>query len=110
MQTSSIVNDGIARIVAMITRSDLDGAKKEIESLFQSVTNEKERGALMAVNGILTSINKKKEGALQSWSDQKVARAAEFLLKSQLADEFDMGYVDALLTYAKSLDQVRKQE
>jgi hypothetical protein len=108
LQTSGIVNDGIAKIVALISKSDLDGAKKEIESVYQNVTNERERGALMAVNGILTSINKKKEGALQSWSDEKVSRAAVFLMKSQLADEFDRGYVDALVTYAKSLDQIKK--
>ncbi len=109
MQTSSVVSDGVARIVKMIVKSDFEGAKKEIELLHQNVTNEKERGALMAVNGIFTGINKKKEGALQSWTDQKVARAAEFLSKSQLADDFDRGYVEALLTYAKSLEQVRKQ-
>ncbi len=110
MQTSSVVNDGIARSVTMIVKSDFDGAKKEIELINQNVTNERERGALMAVNGILTGINKKKEGALQSWTDKKVARAAEFLSKSQLADDFDRGYVEALLTYAKSLEQVKKQE
>ena len=108
MQASATVNDGIIRIVEMIVKSDFDRAKKEIESLYQNVTNERERGALMAVNGVLTGIKKKRDGALQSWSELKVARAAEFLMKSQMVDEFDRGYSAALLTYAKSLEPVKK--
>ena len=92
----------------MITSSDFDAAKKETESMYKNASNERERGALMAVNGILTGISKKKEGALQTWSDQKVARATEFLMKSQMVDDFDKGYSDALLTYAKSLEPIKE--
>ncbi len=101
------MNDGIARIVEMIARSEFDRAKKEVESLYQSVTNETERGALLAVNGVLVGINKKKEAAPLLEGDDKITRAAELLVRSPMADDLDRGYSEALILYAKALDRIK---
>lgn len=104
------MNDGIVTILQRILKSDFDGAKKELESLFESASNEKERGELMAVNGIITGIRKRKEGALQLRDAEKIARAGVLIGKSLLADDFDRGYAETLVSYAKMAEPVKKSE
>ena len=82
---------------------DIENAKKKIEALAQNVRTERDKGALMAANGILASISKGKEGTLQTWDEEKVARAADAIRKSQMSDDWDRGYADVLSNYAKLL-------
>ena len=85
----------------LIRASNLEEAKKQIETLAQTVKAERDRGSLMALNGILVSISRGKDGTLQSWEPEKVARAANTIRKSQMADDWDRGYADVLTNYAK---------
>ncbi len=101
MLTASSVNEEITGIIQMILKSDLDGAKKRVGALAPNVRTERMRGSLAAVNGIITSMMKKKEGGLHSWEEEKALRAAHQLMKSQLLDDFDKGYAETLTKYAR---------
>ncbi|MDG6936932.1 MAG: hypothetical protein JRN13_02510 [Nitrososphaerota archaeon] len=91
----------IMSILDSLVKSDLDEAKRKIQALQPEVRSEKERGSLAAAAGILTSMSKGKDGTLQAWDSAKVERAAKSIASSQMADDFDAGYADTLLTYSK---------
>ena len=95
------MNEKMAAVMDLIRRSDLDGAKKQIEALTQTVKNDRDRGSLMALSGIIASISRGKDGAMQTWEPDKMARASLTVKKSQLADEWDRGYADVLTNYSK---------
>lgn len=95
------MNEKIASVIELIRASDLEGAKKEVEALAQTAKSERDRGGLMALNGILVSISRGKDRMLQTWESGKVARAANAIRKSQMADDWDRGYADILTSYSK---------
>ena len=99
--TEKVVQDNIASILDCLVKSDLDEAKRKIQLLLPAVRSEKERGSLMAAAGILASMTKGKDGALQTWDSAKVERAAKSITSNQMADDFDQGYADTLLGYSK---------
>lgn len=91
----------MASVLESLIASDMEGAKKQVESLAQTVKSDRDKGSLMALTGILASISKGKEGTMQTWEREKIARAATTIRKSQMADEWDIGYADVLSNYAK---------
>lgn len=95
------MKEKLASIVDLIRASRTDEAKKEVEALAQAVKSDRDRGSLMALAGILASISKGKDGTLQSWESAKVARAANTIKKSQLADDWDRGYAEVLSAYSR---------
>lgn len=97
------MNEAMASVLESLKAADLEAARKKVEAIGQTTRTERDRGALAAASGILTSISKGKEGALQTWSEDKVARAADMVKKSQMADDWDRGYADVLSGYAKLL-------
>lgn len=82
-------------------RSDLEDAKRKIQALAPEVRSEKERGELLAASGIYASMSKAKEGRMQTWDNARIERAAKSIIASQMADEFDVGYAEALMNYSK---------
>jgi hypothetical protein len=80
---------------------ELDGELAQIQALTPEIRNEKERGSLLAASGILASMAKAKEGTMQSWDSARLERAAKSIVSSQMADEFDQGYADTLMNYAR---------
>ena len=101
MLTSKTVHEGVSSILESLKGSDLDGAKRKLEALSSEATSEKERGSVLAATGIYASMLKGREGTLQSWSQDRIARAAKAIESSQMADDFDRGYAETLLDYAK---------
>jgi len=99
--TSKVVQESIASILDSLKRSDLDEAKQRIQTLMPDVKTERQRGEFLAAAGIYASMAKAKEGTLQTWDSARIERAAKSITSSQLADEFDMGYAETLLNYAK---------
>jgi len=99
--TSKVVQESIASILDSLKRSDLDDAKQRIQSLAPEIKTDRQRGELLAAAGIYSSMAKAKEGTLQTWDPARIERAAKSISASQLADEFDMGYAETLLNYAK---------
>ncbi len=85
--------------------ADTEGARKKIAEIAGQVKSERERGALLAAQGICTSISKAKEGTMQSWDQGRVIRAAQSIVSSQMADDFDRGYAETLLSYSKLIEQ-----
>ena len=79
----------------------MDEAKQKIQALMPEVKTERQRGELLAAAGIYSSMAKAKEGTMQTWDAARIERAAKSITSSQLADEFDMGYAETLLGYAK---------
>jgi hypothetical protein len=101
MLTSKVVQASIASILDSLKRSDLDEAKKKIQALTPEVRTDKERGGLLAAAGIYASMTKAKEGTMQTWDSARLERAAKSITSSQMADEFDAGYAEALLNYSR---------
>ncbi|MDG6913937.1 MAG: hypothetical protein JRN34_03835 [Nitrososphaerota archaeon] len=105
-----VVQANIATILDSLLKSDLDEAKRRIQALLPTATSEKERGSLMAAAGILASITKGKDGTLQTWDSAKVERAAKSITSNQMADDFDRGYADTLLSYSKLRADTQRTE
>jgi hypothetical protein len=98
---AKVVQETIASILDSLRRSDLEEAKRKIQALSSEVKSEKERGELLAAAGIYSSMSKGKEGTMQTWDTGRIERAARSIASSQMADEFDAGYAETLLNYAK---------
>lgn len=79
----------------------MDEAKRKIQALSSGVKSDRERGGLLAASGIYTSITKSKEGTMQSWDTTKIERAARSISSSELSDDFDSGFAEALRAYAR---------
>jgi len=101
--TSKVVYEGVSSVLESLKNSDLDGAKKKLESIAPEVKTERERGSLLAASGIYASIIRAKEGRMQTWDHDRVVRAAQSIREGQMADEFDAGYADTLMEYSKLL-------
>jgi hypothetical protein len=101
--TSRVVYEGVASILESLRNSDLEEAKKKIDALAAEVKTEREKGSLLAASGIYVSMSRAKDGAMQTWDQERIVRAAHSIRESQMADEFDAGYADTLLDYSKML-------
>jgi hypothetical protein len=99
--TSKTVHESVSSVLESLRNSDLAGAKRTLDTLSSEVKTERERGSLLAAAGIYASMLKGKEGTLQSWSQDRIVRAAKSVESSQMADDFDRGYAETLLDYAK---------
>ena len=108
MLTSKVVQATIASILDSLRRSDLEDAKRKLQSLAPEVKSERERGALLAAAGIYASMSKAKDGTMQTWDTARVERAAKSITLSQLADDFDVGYAETLLNYSKLIQSSRQ--
>jgi len=98
---TKVVQESIASILESLHLSDLEDAKRKILALGPEVKSEKERGSLLAAAGILASMAKAKEGTMQTWDAGRIERAARSITASQMADEFDAGFAETLLSYSK---------
>ena len=101
MLTSRVVYEGVSSVLESLKNSDLDSAKKKLESIGGEVKTERERGSLLAAMGIYSCMTKSKDGAMQTWQQDRVLRAAQSIRGGQMADEFDAGYAETLLNYSK---------
>ena len=103
MLTTKTVTEGVASVLDALTHSDVDEARKRIEEISHDVKTDRERGILAAARGIATAMAKGKGGTLQTWDQEKITRAAEAIRSSQMSDEFDFGFAETLLGYARLL-------
>lgn len=108
LKTGSKSTD-IAEVMQLIVNSEFEAAKKKVTSMSASVRTERMRGSLAAVNGIITSMTKKKEGSLPSWDEERAVRAAHQILKSEMLDDFDKGYSETLVKYGKLTKPAKPQ-
>ena len=103
MLTSKTVTEGVATVLEALTHSDIDEARRKIEEISREAKTERERGILAAARGIATSMAKAKNGTFQTWDQEKIVRAAEAIRRSQMSDEFDLGFSETLVSYARLL-------
>jgi hypothetical protein len=99
--TSRAVNAGISSVLEALRDSNLDEARRRLQAVAQDVRNERGRGCLLAAQGIYSSLSKAKDGAMASWDPVRIERAAKSINSSQLADDFDQGYAETLLSYSR---------
>ena len=102
------MNQAVASVLESMRKPDLEEAKAKLEAMMAQAKTDRERGSVMAAAGILASVTKGKEGGMQSWSEERISKAAQTIRKSQMADDWDLGYADTLLGYAKMLRQGSK--
>ena len=102
------MNQAIAAVLEAIKKPDLEDAKAKLALLMAQAKTDREKGGVMAAAGILASTSKGKEGGMQSWSEERIAKAAQTIKKNQMADDWDLGYADTLLGYVKLLRQGSK--
>ncbi len=93
--------EGVSSVLESLRNSDLEDAKRKLEALTSEIKTEKERGSLLAAAGIYASMSRAKDGTLQSWDQGRIERAAKSITSSQMADDFDQGYAETLLSYSK---------
>ena len=98
---AKVVQATIVSILDSLKHSDLEDAKRKIQALTPEVKSERERGALLAAAGIYTSLSRAKERTMQTWDNARIERAAKSITASQMADDFDVGYAETLLSYSK---------
>jgi len=101
--TSKVVYEGVTSVLVSLKSSDLSSAKSKLEAIVTQVKTERERGSLLAATGIYSSMLKAKDGTFQTWDEERIARAAQSIRQSQMADEFDAGYADTLMDYSRLL-------
>ncbi len=101
MLTSKVVQENINSLLDSLSRSEFDEAKRKLAALSGEVKSEKDRGSLLAAAGIYASMTKGKEGTMKTWEPDKVERAAKSITLSQMADEFDTGYAETLVSYSR---------
>ena len=106
--TTKVVQQNITSILESLSRSDLEEAKRKIQALVPVVRSEKERGGLLAASGIYSSMVKAKEGTVHTWDTARIERAASSIATSQMADDFDAGYAEALLAYSKLIQDSQR--
>jgi len=99
------LNQAVAAVLEAIRKPNLEDAKAKLAIIMAQAKTDREKGSIMAAAGILASVSKGKEGTFQSWKEDKVAQAAQKIKKNQMADDWDLGYADTLLGYAKLLKQ-----
>ena len=99
------MNQAVAAVLEAIRKPNLEDAKAKLAIIMAQAKTDREKGSIMAAAGILASVSKGKEGTFQSWKEDKVAQAAQKMKKNQMADDWDLGYADTLLGYAKLLKQ-----
>lgn len=92
------LNEEMNRVVQLILKSNLDEAKAMISKISAQVTDERERGALAALNGLIVSITKRKDMG-KPIDEEKLAHIAISIQNNQMADEFDKGYWGMLLHF-----------
>jgi len=93
----------IAAVLESTRKPDMEDARTKLGILMTQAKTEREKGSVMAAAGILASLSKGKEGGMQTWDHEKLTKAAQAIRKNQMADDWDMGYADTLLGYAKLL-------
>ena len=108
MLTTKVVQESIASILDSLRQSNLEEAKQKIQALMPEVKSDRQRGELLAAAGIYSSMAKAKEGTMRTWDAGRIERAAKSITASQLSDEFDMGYAETLLNYAKLTASTQK--
>lgn len=108
--TSKVLYEGVNSVLEALRNSDLEEAKRKLESLMPEVKTEKERGSLLAAAGIYASMNRGKDGTMQSWDHGRVQRAAESITANQMADDFDRGYAETLISYSKLMQSLEYKE
>ena len=101
MQAGTTVNEGFQSILVALHDGNVDAAKKMVAEVSRGIATERERGCLMAINGLVTSVARGKETTMQTWDWGKIARAAKSVSASQMSDDFDRGYSQTLDEYAK---------
>lgn len=101
MLTSKTVHEDVSSILESLRAADLEGAKRKLEALPPEVKSERERGCIMAACGIFASMSKGKGGTIQTWDMERIMRAAKTVQSSQMADDFDRGYAETLIDYAR---------
>ena len=99
------MNQAIAAVLDSIRKPDLEDAKTKLAVLMAQAKTDREKGSVMAAAGILASTSKSKEGGFQTWSEEKITKAAQTIKKNQMADDWDHGYADTLLGYAKLMKE-----
>ena len=101
MLSSKVLYEGVSTVLQSLKDSHLEEAKRKLQTLIPEARNERERGSLLAASGILASMAKGKDWTMQSWTPERLERAARSVVSSQMADDFDQGYAETLLSYTK---------
>lgn len=99
------MNQAVASVLESIQKPNFEEARTKLAVLQAEAKTDREKGSVMAAAGILASLSKGRDGGMQTWDREKISTAAQAMKKNQMADDWDLGYADTLLGYAKLLKQ-----
>jgi hypothetical protein len=89
-------------ILDLLAQSKTEEARQRIQLLMPQVSSEFGRGALLALSGILNTIAKPKSND-QALNREKLQATAERVIKVQILDDLDRGYLQTLAKWAKKI-------
>ena len=99
MLSAGMLREEVDVILDLIAASKYEEAKQRMELLRPQVASEYGKGALLALNGIVTTVTKSKGGELLD--GVKTLRTAERIANTQTLDDVDRGYFQTITKWAK---------
>ncbi len=107
MLSAGMLRDEVDVIIDLIAASKMDEARQRMELLRPQVTSEYGKGAMLALNGIVTTLTKSKGGELLD--REKTRRTTERIMNIQMLDDVDQGYFQTLAKWTKRIKPALQQ-
>ena len=99
MLSISMLREEVDVIVDLVAQKKTDDARQRLNHLVPEVSSEYGRGAILALNGILSVLDTKNAERMTDYD--KIMRAAERIPRLQTIDDMDRGYLQTISKWAK---------
>ena len=99
MLSAGMLREEVDVILDLLATSKFEEAKQRTELLRPQVASEYGKGALLALNGIVTTVTKSKGGELLD--KVKTTRTVERIANTQTLDDVDRGYFQTITKWVK---------
>lgn len=99
MLSISMLREEVDVIVNLLTQKKTDDARLRLNHLVPEVSSEYGRGAILALNGIMSVLDNKNTERMSDYD--KILRAAERIPRLHTTDDMDRGYIQTISKWAK---------
>ena len=105
MLSSSMLREEVDVIIDLVAQSKIEEAKQRLQLLAPQVSSEYGKGAILALNGLLSS----KKGVDNTLDTEKTMRTLDRLVKVQTTDDMDRGYAQTMGKWARKAPKPQAQ-
>lgn len=99
MLSSSMLKEEVDVIVDLVAQKKIEDAKQRLNHLVPEVSSEYGRGAILALNGVISVLETKNNDRMTD--HEKILRASERLPRLLTIDDMDRGYIQTISKWAK---------